>query len=106
MAGESRTATGLADGLDGAQGVAGGLADDIPQLLLPDLFSPRSLADIPQPELLGEEKVDGVACFKIISRGRHTKTLWIGCDDHLTIKYTDENAKGLPEVVFRSGQHG
>ena len=78
----------LSRAIAGATGVSGSSAHTIPRLLLPEEVTGSSLAKLTDLELLGDEDVDGVPCFKIqgkYSRDR-MRTLWIDKKSYLIIK--------------------
>ena len=80
--------------LAGATGVSGGSAHTIPRLLMPDTIRGFVLTDLLDVELLGEEEVDGAACYKI--QGRHPRadwqTLWIE-KDRMLVRRIDQQTQ-------------
>jgi len=78
----------LSRAIAGATGVSGSSAHTIPRLLLPDEVTGSSLAKLRDLQLLNDEDVDGVLCFKIqgkYSRDR-IRMLWIDKKSYLIRK--------------------
>ena len=58
----------------GATGVSGGSAHTVPRMLMPETIGGFSLTELVNVELLGEEEIDGLACYKI--QGKHPRADW------------------------------
>ncbi|MHC4540369.1 MAG: redoxin family protein [Planctomycetota bacterium] len=78
----------LARAIAGATGVSGSSAHTIPRLLLPNDVTGGSLATLRDLELLDDEDVDGVLCFKIQGKyaGDRMRTLWVDKSSFLVRK--------------------
>jgi hypothetical protein len=82
----------LGEALSGATGISGGSAHRIPKLLLPDEIPGRSIAQLGDPELTGEELIDGHTCYRIegIYGNSNKQIVWVGKED-LLIRRVDES---------------
>jgi hypothetical protein len=74
----------LAMAVASATGVSSGSALTIPSLLMPDLALGWTVADIDEPEFIGEESIGSVRCAHVrgVDRGSSV-SLWIGVADLL-----------------------
>jgi len=78
----------LSMALSGATGVSGGSAHRIPSLLMPDELVDFCFTHLTDLELLDDEDVDGVLCFKIQGKDfrGEVNTLWIEKRSYLVWK--------------------
>lgn len=76
--GEPREERSLSAAIAGATGISGGTAHNIPRLLLPDVVSGRSPLDLSDLQVMEDESVERVPCFRIRGTWRGDPvTLWI-----------------------------
>jgi hypothetical protein len=90
----------LAEALDGATGVSGGSARTIPALLMPDLVGPSRLTRLARIQVLDEEWLGEVKCYKLT--GRFEPPLLNPIDEEHHCQEFVELTGRLPERVERS----
>jgi outer membrane lipoprotein-sorting protein len=80
--------------LAGATGISRGSANKMPRLLLPDEIGGWSLTNLMEPELLEDEIVNGVPCFRIHGKDNldDTNKLWIEKKSYLVRKIATQHS--------------